>query len=79
MFFCKTLAIGWVLFHYCYLLSNSFERDQLSKILIITTTISEASSNSDGTKIVLRMSAATKKSSDINNPLNIRETISRIR
>jgi hypothetical protein len=73
------LAIDCARFHYCYWLSNSFESDQLSKILIITTTASEASSNNVGTRIVLRMSAATKKSNDINKPLNIRDTLSQIR
>lgn len=44
-------------------LSNSLDRDQLKAILIVTITAKSNTSVTEGTKIVLRISLATTKSS----------------
>ena len=53
----------------------SFDIDQLSNILMTTTTTSIPRSLIDGTIMVFRMSAAIRKSRDTSKPLNIRTTV----
>src|SRR5919205_2694369 len=56
-------------------LSISFDNDQLSTILIATTTASIDNSFADGTKIVFRISLPTSKSKANNIPLANRNLI----
>lgn len=60
-------------------LSISFDNEKVSKTLTITIITSIASSVRAGTKIVFKISAATKISREINNPRSKRVTTSSIR
>ncbi len=60
-------------------LSISFDNEKVSKTLTITVITSIASSVIEGTKIVFKISAATKISREINSPRSNRDTTSSIR